>query len=86
MKRSSTPTHSFALPFVYERYVERFVLTYKQGESVVLTKTEKDFGKSIVANGNVLAVSLTQEETIRLSAILSLAIAIATERWVCLTL
>lgn len=63
MKRSSTPKHSFTLPFVYEKFAEKFVLTYSQRNSTVLEKTENDIGEGVVISGNLISVELTQEET-----------------------
>ena len=66
MKVSSTPTHVFVLPFVYDKYAEKFVVTYAQGGedgAVVLRKTEEDIGSGVSVSGNCLTVELTQDET-----------------------
>lgn len=58
MKRATTPTHYFTLPFDASA-VDRFLLTYTQNDRIVLEKTEEDMS----ADGNVWSVELTQEET-----------------------
>jgi hypothetical protein len=60
MIRATTPTHSFELPFDYEQFVSKILITYKQGDKIVLEKTEND----IVFDGNVVSYELTQEETL----------------------
>ena len=59
MYRATTPTHTFELPFEYEQYVEKILITYKQGDEIVLEKSEND----IVVDGKVVSFQLTQEET-----------------------
>lgn len=61
-KRTSTPSYEITLPFSYTPYVERFFATFKQG-STELVKTEADVGKSISVEGDVMVITLTQEET-----------------------
>jgi hypothetical protein len=59
MIRATTPTHRFTLPFDYAENVSKVLVTYKQGDEIILEKTEKD----ITAEGNVMEYTLTQEET-----------------------
>jgi hypothetical protein len=61
MKRATTPTHTFTLPFSYLGTVDKCLITYKQGAEIVLTKTESDIK---VKNDNEIVINLTQEETI----------------------
>lgn len=61
MKRATTPTHIFTLPFSYSETVSKCLITYKQNDEIVLTKTEKDIQ---VENDKDIVVKLTQEETI----------------------
>lgn len=61
MKRATTPTHTFTLPFSYLEIVSKCLITYKQGSEIVLTKTESDIQ---VKNDNEIVINLTQEETI----------------------
>ena len=63
MKRSSTPTHSLELPFIYEKYASQFVFTYSQNGNIILEKTEKDVGDSVEVENDILHIYLTQEET-----------------------
>lgn len=58
MRRLTTPTHSFTLPFDAS-VVDKFLLTYVQDEITILEKTEED----VQVEGNVWSVDLTQEET-----------------------
>lgn len=60
MIRATTPTHSFELPFNYEEFVSKILITYKQGDKIVLEKTEND----ITFDGNVVSFEFTQEETL----------------------
>ena len=68
MKRSSTPTHTFTLPFDYQGFCERFMLSYGQivrgAESIVLQKTESDIGSGVFVEGDTIRLTLTQEETL----------------------
>ena len=59
MIRATTPTHSFELPFDYEQFVGKILITYKQGNNIILEKTENDISFS----GNTVSFELTQEET-----------------------
>lgn len=58
MRRLTTPTHTFTLPFDASA-VDKFLLTYAQNDEIVLEKTEAD----VMSDGNVWSVTLTQEET-----------------------
>lgn len=58
MRRASTPTHEFELPFD-SSMVLRFLLTYKQGNRIILEKRESD----MTVDGNIWSIKLTQEET-----------------------
>jgi hypothetical protein len=59
MIRATTPTHTFELPFDYEQFVSKILITYKQGKDIILEKTENDISFS----GNTVSFELTQEET-----------------------
>lgn len=59
MIRGTTPTHKFILPFKAELLTSVRVV-YKQGQKEVLRKETTDF----VMEGNTLALTLTQEETL----------------------
>lgn len=58
MRRFTTPTHTFTLPFDAS-IVDKFLLTYVQDEITILEKTEKE----VKVEGNVWSVELTQTET-----------------------
>lgn len=58
MRRLTTPTHTFTLPFDAS-VVDKFLLTYVQNDIIVLEKNEQE----VLADGNVWSVELTQEET-----------------------
>lgn len=60
MKRTTTPKIEFELPFDYANFVDKFIVTFKQGENIVLEKTESD---TFEINGNTISFELTQEET-----------------------
>lgn len=60
MYRATTPTHTFELPFEYEQFVKKILITYKQGSKIVLEKTETD---DITVNGKTVSYQLTQAET-----------------------
>lgn len=60
MYRATTPTHTFELPFEYEQFVKKILITYKQGSKIVLEKTETD---DITINGKTVSYQLTQSET-----------------------
>lgn len=57
MIRATTPTHEYILPFNVEN-IDKLLITYKQGEKIVLEKTEAD----CAMEGVVASFSLTQEE------------------------
>ena len=59
MKRGTTPTHTFTLPFDVS-VIEKARVLYSQGEELKLTKTD------CVLDGNTLTVKLTQEDTFKL--------------------
>lgn len=58
MRRLTTPTHSFTLPFD-ESVVSKFLLSYVQDDQIVLEKTKDE----VLIDGNVWSVMLSQEET-----------------------
>ena len=58
MIKGTTPTHKFKLPFD-AALVEKARVIYKQWTKEVLRKETKDFKM----DGNMLSVSLSQEET-----------------------
>lgn len=59
MRRGTTQTHTFTIPFNLS-LVSKLRITYKQGDKVVITKTEQDIKKE----GANIIVSLTQQETL----------------------
>ena len=63
MTRGTTPTHIFTLP-IFAANISKLRITYTQGQTVVLEKTEKDVERS----GKTLRYTLTQEETLRFNA------------------
>lgn len=63
MIRATTPTHTFELPFGLD-YIKRLLITYKQGDTIVLEKTEAD----VTFDGNVATLTLTQDETLKFNA------------------
>lgn len=67
MIRTSTPTHRFEIAEDQSSIIEMLQalkITYKQGNRVVLEKTEAD----VTIEGNVISFKLTQEETKRFVA------------------
>lgn len=58
MIRGTTPTHTFNLE-METRTIRALRITYKQGEAVVLEKTEDD----VTMSGTTIKVKLTQEDT-----------------------
>lgn len=58
MRRYTTPTHQFALPFKAED-VAALRLTYVQDNKIVLEKTKAD----LKTDGNLWSITLTQEES-----------------------
>ena len=64
MIRSSTPTHKFTFPIETE-LCARILITYKQGDRIIVEKTESD----VVFEGDkAVSVILTQEETLKFDA------------------
>ena len=59
MIRATTPTHRFTLPFDYNTYVKKILITYSQSGEIVLEKKEND----VQIDGNIVSYKLTQEET-----------------------
>lgn len=59
MIRATTPTHSFTLPFDYNSYVEKILISYFQDDKIVLEKTESD----VEIDGKIVSYKLTQQET-----------------------
>lgn len=64
MKRTTTPKIEIELPFDYNNFVEKFLVTFKQLDNIILEKSEKD---DIEIKGNVISFKLTQEETSKFS-------------------
>ena len=58
MRRGTTPTHTFTLPFSVEN-VSDALIVYAQADNVILRKTVSQCHME----GNSLSVELTQEET-----------------------
>lgn len=63
MKRGTTPTLSYTLPFECGN-IDTCYLTFVQGSTQVLNKTLTD----MAASGNTLTISLTQADTLALTA------------------
>lgn len=63
MTRTGSADHSFELPFDYSTYVEDFVISYKQGDIVLLNKGKEDIGKGLKVEGNEIFVELKPHET-----------------------
>lgn len=61
MKRGTTPTHTFTLPFETS-VIQKMHILYAQDEEVRLKKTEAD----ATMEGNAVSVKLTQEDTLAL--------------------
>jgi hypothetical protein len=62
MRRGTTPTHTFSLPFSVET-ISALRITYAQNGEIVMNKTEGD----VTAEGQEISVTLTQEETLKFS-------------------
>ena len=62
MKRLTTPTHRFELPFSTDT-LEKIKITYMQGTRMVLTKYKED----CTLDGNIIKCVLTQEDTQKFS-------------------
>lgn len=60
MRRGTTPTHTFALPFEVS-IISALRITYKQENNVILTKEKDD----CTLTDNVINVKLRQEETLK---------------------
>lgn len=58
MIRGTTPTHIFRLPFSVE--TPKFTITYAQNDREIVKKTEEDCD----VNGNVIELTLSQEDTL----------------------
>lgn len=63
MTRGTTPTHTFKLP-IETATIKTVRITYKQKDTVVFEKTEKD----ITMDKNVIRLKLQQKETLKLEA------------------
>lgn len=62
MKRGTTPTHVFTLPFEVN-LIEKVMVIYAQNNVEVIKKEKED----CEMNGRQVSVTLSQEETLRLS-------------------
>ena len=62
MRRGTTPTHTFTLPFPVDT-VANALIVYVQGDREVLRKTVSQCHM----DGSTLSVTLTQEETLKFS-------------------
>lgn len=60
MKRATTVTHTFSLPFSYVAYISKVLITYKQRNEIVFTKDENQIE---VRNDKDILVKLSQEDT-----------------------
>lgn len=60
MRRGTTPTHEFELPFETNA-IKKIIITYAQRDEIVLEKRTE----ACEMNGNVVSVRLTQEDTLR---------------------
>lgn len=57
MYKTTTPTHSFTLPFTVSN-IDKLMLTYKQGDKTL------DFDESdVTMNNKTVSIKLTQEQT-----------------------
>lgn len=61
MKRGTTPTHTFTIPFDVDM-ISCVRILYAQDEQVKLVKT----GDDVAMSGNAVSVKLTQEDTLLL--------------------
>ena len=59
MKRGTTPTHSFGIPFDVET-LNRVRITYSQNKKILFVKEDDE----VAIDGNKLQVRLSQEETL----------------------
>lgn len=62
MRRGTTPTHTFSLPFSVTM-ISALRITYAQNGRTIMTKTEQD----VDASDQEISVRLTQEETLMFS-------------------
>ena len=62
MRRGTTPTHTFTIPFGVENVADALIV-YVQGDEEILRKTVSHCRME----GNTLSVDLTQEETLSFS-------------------
>lgn len=58
MRRGTTPTHTFTIPFTVDN-VKNALIVYTQGDEEILRKTVSQCRM----DGNTLSVELTQEDT-----------------------
>lgn len=58
MRKGTTPTHMFELPFDSSD-VSKIKITYQQNNNTILTKRDADLN----FDGNTVSTTLTQEET-----------------------
>ena len=61
MRRGTTPTHTFALPFETSQ-LTKVRIVYAQGDAPIITKEIED----CTLEGNTITVKLTQEDTLKL--------------------
>lgn len=59
--RTTTPLQQFILDFSYSQFVEKILITYKQGDTIVLEKTENDI--TVLEDDKTIQYKLTQEES-----------------------
>ena len=60
MRTNTTPTYEFILPFSLSN-VDKYSITFKQGEKVVLKKLSGD--KGVTDNNDIITAKLTETET-----------------------
>lgn len=60
MRRGTTPTHTFTLPFETNQ-LTKVRIVYSQGNAPIVTKEVED----CVLEGNTVTVKLTQEDTLK---------------------
>lgn len=60
MRRGTTPTHEYELPFETNA-IKKIIITYAQRDEIVLEKKTED----CTMDGTIVSVTLTQEETLR---------------------
>ena len=64
MRKGTAPTHTFALPFSADN-IDKLRVNYAQNGEIVVIKTEEDAD----LHDNIVQVKLTQEETLKFSAV-----------------